>query len=71
LNGADGGAPGIPVYDPVVHAEALVSTKLIGYWTATTLIGLETLAGGVTDLAHGRESLVSGRFVLDVITKIR
>jgi hypothetical protein len=57
------GTLGIPVYDPEVHAEVLVSMKLIGYWTATTLIGLKTLAGGVTDLAHGRESLVSGRFV--------
>lgn len=47
-----------------------MSMKQIGYWTATTLIGLETLAGGVTDLAHGRESLVSGRFVLDVITHL-
>src|SRR5215471_2938589 len=45
-------------------------TKLLGYWTATSLIGLETLAGGVTDLAHGRTSLVSGPFVLDIITHL-
>jgi hypothetical protein len=45
--------------------------KLIGYWAATTLIGLETLAGGVTDLAHGRASLVSGPFVLDCKSPMR
>jgi len=45
-------------------------TKLLGYWTATSLIGLETLAGGVTDLAHGRTSLVSGPFALDIITHL-
>jgi DoxX-like family len=37
---------------------------------ATVLIGLETLAGGATDLMHGRTSLVSGPFVLDVITHL-
>jgi len=45
-------------------------TKLLGYWTATSLIGLETLAGGVIDLAHGRTSLVSGPFALDIITHL-
>src|SRR5437588_5094108 len=44
--------------------------KLIAYWMATTLIGLETLAGGATDLLHGRASLISGPFVLDVITHL-
>jgi hypothetical protein len=44
--------------------------KLLGYWVATALIGLETLAGGATDLMHGRTSLVSGPFVLDVITHL-
>ena len=44
--------------------------KLICYWVATTLIGLETLAGGATDLMHGRTSLASGPFVLDVITHL-
>jgi DoxX-like protein len=45
-------------------------TKVIGYWVTTTLIGLETLAGGMTDLAHGRTSLVSGPFVVDIITHL-
>jgi DoxX-like protein len=44
--------------------------RLIGYWVTTTLIGLETLAGGITDLAHGRTSLVSGPFVVDIITHL-
>src|SRR5215467_3430864 len=40
------------------------------YWIATAIIGLETLAGGATDLMHGRTSLVSGPFVLDIITHL-
>jgi hypothetical protein len=47
-----------------------MKTTAIGYWMATTLIGLETLAGGVTDLAHGRTMLVSGPFVVDIITQL-
>lgn len=42
----------------------------IVYWIATSLIGLETLAGGMTDLMHGRTSLVSGPFVVDIITHL-
>jgi len=40
------------------------------YWTTTILIALETLAGGVTDLAHGRTMLVSGPSVVEVITQL-
>jgi DoxX-like family len=47
-----------------------VRAHLIVDWVATTLIGLETLAGGVTDLARGRAMLVSGPFVLDIITHL-
>jgi len=43
---------------------------MIGYWAATTLIGLETLAGGVTDVARGRTMLVSGPFVADIIAHL-
>jgi hypothetical protein len=41
--------------------------KAIGYWTATSLIALETLAGGATDLLHGRTMLVAGPAVAEVI----
>ena len=33
-------------------------------------IGLETLAGGITDLAHGRAALASGPFVTDVVGQL-
>lgn len=49
---------------------ALMKMIPIGYWIATVLIGLETLAGGAIDLVHGRTSLVSGPFVLDIITHL-
>jgi uncharacterized membrane protein YphA (DoxX/SURF4 family) len=45
-----------------------VRIKLIGYWVATTLIALETLAGGVMDLTHGRTDVFGGTPVLDVVT---
>ena len=44
--------------------------KVIGYWVATTIIALETLAGGVVDLTHGREAIVAGRPVVDVVTSL-
>jgi hypothetical protein len=44
--------------------------KMIGYWVTTTLIALETLAGGVTDLTHGRTNLFSGPRVADVVTSL-
>src|SRR6266566_1155842 len=44
--------------------------KVIGYWMTTTLIALETLAGGVTDLMHGRANLFSGPRVVDVVTSL-
>jgi len=40
------------------------------YWVTTIFIALETLAGGVTDLAHGRTSVVAGPLVADVITHL-
>jgi len=47
-----------------------VRMKLIAYWVTTAIIGLETLAGGVTDLLHGRAALVSGPYALDIITHL-
>ena len=42
----------------------------IGFWVATAVIGLETVAGGATDLMHGRAALLSGPFVQDLITHL-
>ncbi len=42
-------------------------TKLTAYWITTGIITLELLAGGVTDLVHGRSVLVVGEPVLDVL----
>ncbi len=44
--------------------------KVIGYRVTTILIMLETLAGGVTDLMHGRTNLFSGPHVVDVVTSL-
>ena len=40
------------------------------YWMATFLVAAETLAGGATDLVHGRSLLVTGTPVLDVVTSV-
>jgi uncharacterized membrane protein YphA (DoxX/SURF4 family) len=47
-----------------------MNARPIAFWTATALIGSETLAGGITDLIHGRESVVAGRPVVDVVTQL-
>jgi uncharacterized membrane protein YphA (DoxX/SURF4 family) len=44
--------------------------KMIGYWATTAAIALETLAGGATDLIHGREILVAGDPVVEVVTHL-
>ena len=47
-----------------------MTTKMVTYWVVTVLIALETLVGGVTDLIHGREILVAGPPVADVVTHL-
>ena len=44
--------------------------KAIGYWATTIFVALELLAGGLTDLAHGREALVAGQPVVAFITHL-
>jgi hypothetical protein len=44
--------------------------KMIMYWTATTLIALETFAGGIVDLIHGRTGVFSGPHVTDVLISL-
>src|SRR5215472_5077451 len=47
-----------------------MKAKQILYWTTTSLIALETFAGGVMDLTHGRTNVVSGPTVVDVVTSL-
>jgi uncharacterized membrane protein YphA (DoxX/SURF4 family) len=48
--------------------EDKMKVKTILYWTTTTLIALETLAGGWVDLTHGRTEVFNGPRVTDVVT---
>lgn len=41
--------------------------RTIAYWTATTLIALETFVGGIIDLTRGRATIFSGPHVTDVL----
>jgi uncharacterized membrane protein YphA (DoxX/SURF4 family) len=47
-----------------------MKAKQVGYWVTTILISAELIAGGVTDLAHGREVLVAGQPVVDVLHQL-
>jgi uncharacterized membrane protein YphA (DoxX/SURF4 family) len=47
-----------------------VKIKSVVYWTATALIGLETLAGGYVDLTHGLQNVFNGRPVVDIVTEL-
>ena len=47
-----------------------MKAKTMLYWTTTCLIALETFAGGVMDLTHGRTGVVSGPFVTQVVTQL-
>ena len=47
-----------------------MKAKQIAYWVTTALIAAELVAGGVTDLAHGREVLVAGQPVVDVLHQL-
>lgn len=44
--------------------------KTIFYWITTTLIALETFAGGYIDLTRGRTSVFSGPLVTDVLASL-
>jgi hypothetical protein len=47
-----------------------MNARPIAYWTTTAVIAGETLAGGVTDLLRGREAIVAGRPVVEVVTQL-
>jgi hypothetical protein len=44
-----------------------MKTKKAAYWVTTAVIAAELVAGGVTDLAHGREVLVAGQPVVEIL----
>jgi hypothetical protein len=44
--------------------------KTMLYWTTTSFIALETFAGGVMDLIHGRTGIFIGPSVTDIVTSL-
>src|SRR5439155_1461726 len=53
-----------------LRGRAIMKAKHIFYWAMTLLIALETFAGGVMDLTHGRTNVFSGPTVVDVVTSL-
>jgi uncharacterized membrane protein YphA (DoxX/SURF4 family) len=47
-----------------------MNLQVIGYWATTACAALELLAGGATDLAHGRTALVAGEPVAQVLAHL-
>jgi hypothetical protein len=47
-----------------------MSAKVLGYWATTLFVALELLAGGLTDLVHGRQALVAGPPVVAFVTHL-
>jgi hypothetical protein len=47
-----------------------MKTKVVGYWATTIFVALELLAGGLTDLVQGREVLVVGQPVDQVMAHL-
>jgi uncharacterized membrane protein YphA (DoxX/SURF4 family) len=54
----------------LVKGDMARKAKVIGYWATTTVIALELLAGGVTDLAHGGTNIVAGQPVVEVFAHL-
>ena len=50
--------------------EMMKKTKLISYWVTTIFTALELVAGGVTDLMHGKTALVAGGPVTEVLAHL-
>jgi uncharacterized membrane protein YphA (DoxX/SURF4 family) len=54
----------------MVSLKGTTAMKLVAYWAATAIVALEQLAGGVTDLIHGGESVVSGPSVVLLMERL-
>lgn len=55
---------------PLLKANLTGTIKGIGYWVTTTIITLELLAGGFTDLIHGGTGVVTGPPVADILAHL-
>src|SRR6266536_5622574 len=53
-----------------VKGNMAMQMKVIGYWATTTIVALELLAGGVTDLVHGPVLLFVGQPVVEVLAHL-
>ncbi len=51
--------------------DAMMKTKMIGYWATTVIVALELLLGGVADLIHGPVLLFAGDPVVPVLAQLR
>ena len=47
-----------------------MKTKVMSYWVTTIIVVFELLAGGLTDLVHGRTGLVTGEPVTEVLAHL-
>jgi uncharacterized membrane protein YphA (DoxX/SURF4 family) len=56
--------------DMTMKTNLIGSLKVISYWATTIVTVLELLAGGVTDLVHGRTALVAGEPVAEVLAHL-
>jgi uncharacterized membrane protein YphA (DoxX/SURF4 family) len=54
----------------LLKEDALMKTKMIGYWVTTIIVALELLTGGVTDLIHGPALLFAGDPVVSVLAQL-
>ena len=47
-----------------------METRAIGYWASTSILALEALVGGVVGLTNGREMVVAGTPIDDVMAHL-
>ncbi len=53
-----------------MNMKVIGSLKMIGYWATTIIVALELVAGGMTDLVHGKEVFFAGEPVTLVLTQL-
>lgn len=56
--------------EDMMRTNVMSSSRVMSYWVTTIFTVLELLAGGVTDLIHGRTALVAGGPVAEVLAHL-